>query len=74
MVVSSRIYIAGCSNTYELKSYPQFKDLNSQVVEQFNSQIKKLKGMISYMTKDNFFKHLKLFVWGKNNGVVNKNL
>ncbi|XP_078586099.1 uncharacterized protein LOC144867969 [Branchiostoma floridae x Branchiostoma japonicum] len=39
----------GCSVGYQLSRYPQYDNVNSQVVEQCNSALKKLKGQLSYM-------------------------
>ena len=58
--------IIGCSVGYKMDSYPQFSTLNSQVVEQANAALKRIKPSLSYMTSQNFLKHLKLFLWNRN--------
>jgi hypothetical protein len=54
-----------------MDSYPQFSDINSQVVEQANAALKRIKPSLSYMTPQNFLNHLKLFLWNRN---MEKNL
>ena len=46
--------------------YPNFKTLNSQVVEQSNAGLKRIQAQLSYMTEGNFLKHCQLFLFGKN--------
>lgn len=59
-----------CGSSYELKAYPQHKKLNSQVVEQANSRIQRIKSQLSYMTQSNFVNHCKLFLWAQNKKVI----
>ena len=59
------LYLA-CSVGYYMDSYPQFSSINSEVVEQANAMVKRIKGSVSYMTAENFMKHLKLFYWYHN--------
>ncbi|XP_063419439.1 uncharacterized protein LOC134702470 [Mytilus trossulus] len=61
-----------CGPSFELKSYPQFTDLNSQVVEQSNSRLQRVKGSLSYMTQLNFMKHCKYYLWGQNDEILSK--
>ncbi|KAL3868521.1 hypothetical protein ACJMK2_041322 [Sinanodonta woodiana] len=58
-----------CGLSYELKAYPQFCKLNSQVVEQSNSRLQRLKGSLSYITQNNFMKLCKFYLWGQNQDV-----
>lgn len=58
-------YIA-CSTGYNMSAYKQFSSINSEVVEQSNSLIKRIKGSVSYMTAQNFITHVKLFFWYHN--------
>ena len=44
----------GCSTAYNISHYPQFKDVNTQVVEQSNSILKRAKSSLSYMNKQHF--------------------
>ena len=46
--------------------YPQFASVNSEVVEQANALIQRIKSSVSYMTAENFMNHLKLFYWYQN--------
>ncbi|KAL3865224.1 hypothetical protein ACJMK2_006839 [Sinanodonta woodiana] len=48
---------------YNVSHYLQYGQLNSQVAEQCNSTLKRLKTMLSYMNVDNFKNHLRLFLW-----------
>ena len=57
---------SGCSNGYNLSQYPQFNDLNTQVAEQRNSFLVKLKPMLSYMNLDNFISHCRFFCYFRN--------
>lgn len=57
---------SGCSVGYNLSSYLQHHELNSQVAEQRNSTLKRLKAMLSYMSMSHFMDHCRLFVWGRN--------
>lgn len=50
-----------CSLGYKLQN-PQEKFINSQVVEQLNSQLKNLRSQLSYMTFENFMLHAALFM------------
>ena len=52
---------AACSSGYNLSAYKQLATINSEVVEQSNSLIKRIKGSVSYMTAHNFITHVKLF-------------
>ena len=56
-------YIAGCHLGYCLNMYLQHRNLNTQVAEQRNATLKKLRSMLSYMSLDNFTSHLKIFLW-----------
>lgn len=66
------LFLSACGPGYELKRYPQHVHLNSQVVEQANSRLQRIKGSLSYMTQTNFIKHCKLYVWGQNEAVLSK--
>ena len=54
---------SGCHSGYNLDSYLQFSKINSQVAEQRNSTLKRLKSMLSYMNHEHFINHVKLFMW-----------
>ena len=38
----------GCSRSYNSTLYPDLEGVNTQVCEQMNSQLKKLKSMVAY--------------------------
>jgi hypothetical protein len=56
----------GCSAAYELSSYPQFSNINSQTVEQANAAIQRIKSSLSYMNQINFCQHLSFYMWYRN--------
>ena len=58
----------GCSEGYSLNSYVTIdkQAINTQVNEQANAGIQKLKGHVSYMTVKNFMHTLTLYICGKN--------
>ena len=58
--------VSGCTSSYELDRYPDMEHINTQVAEQSNSLLARLKGMLSYMTEDNFVRHLKMFLAYRN--------
>ena len=55
-----------CSIGYKMSDYPQLSSINSQIVEQSNSALKRVKSMLSYMNVTNFMKHCKFYVWYQN--------
>lgn len=57
-----------------MDSYPQLSTINSQVVEQANAAVKRIKASLSYMTAENFLQHLKLFLWYRNREKDHKKL
>jgi small-conductance mechanosensitive channel len=65
-------FLSACGPSFELKSYPQFTTLNSQVVEQSNSRLQRIKGSLSYMTQANFIKHCKFYLWDQNDVILSK--
>ena len=54
----------GCSSGYNLDLYgePLLKTLNSQINEQANADLQKIRGQLAYMTPANFEFHLSLFI------------
>ncbi|XP_041931359.1 uncharacterized protein LOC121694974 isoform X1 [Alosa sapidissima] len=62
---------SGCNAGYQLDVYLQHQDINSQLAEQSNSLLKKLKSQLSYMNRDNFIGHLRLFLWHKSRKIIN---
>jgi hypothetical protein len=61
-----------CSEGYNIGLYPQFSSVNTEVVEQANSDFNHIKASLSYMTKSNFLNHLRLFVYFRNRNRLNK--
>jgi 5,10-methylenetetrahydrofolate reductase len=49
-----------------MNDYPQFSAISSEVVEQANAMIQRIKASVSYMTAQNFMNHLKIFFWYHN--------
>ena len=64
----------GCSAGYNLDEYitMSIKSINSQVNEQANAGMQRIKGQLAYMNHSNFLFHLSLFLAMKNLDVVNK--
>ena len=64
----------GCSSGYSLDQYPNplIKAINSQVNEQANAGLQRIKGQLAYMKPDNFMFHLKLFLAISNMDKQNK--
>ncbi len=58
--------VTDCSPAYCLNEYPQFVHLNSQIAEQANAGLKRIKDQLSYMTADNFMMHCAFFLYNKN--------
>lgn len=55
-----------CSYGYNLSLYPQFNSINSQLSEQSNAGLKRIKDQLSYMTANNFLSHCTFYLWNKN--------
>lgn len=64
----------GCSGGYSLDVYKHSKirEINSQVNEQANAGLQRIKGQLAYMSLDNFMLTLSLFVAVKNKDIQNK--
>eukprot|EP00112_Aurelia_sp_Birch-Aquarium-sp1_P017171 Seg3960.3 transcript_id=Seg3960.3/GoldUCD/mRNA.D3Y31 product="hypothetical protein" protein_id=Seg3960.3/GoldUCD/D3Y31 len=56
----------GCSGGYNMATYPDYKHINSQINEQMNSCLKRIKPSLSYMRHDHFVDHTKLFLAYRN--------
>lgn len=65
-ITYNAIFFSGCHVGYNLDNYLQYKWINSQVAEQRNSTLKKLKSMLSYMNLKNFTTHCNFFLWFRN--------
>ncbi|XP_070550589.1 uncharacterized protein [Ptychodera flava] len=55
----------GCSSGYNMKTYRDNKEiveLNSQICEQMNASISRIKSQLAYMLPDNFVFHAALFL------------
>lgn len=67
MLIMKHYYAhAGCSFGYKLDAYPQFRHINTQLVEQANADMKRTKSSLSYMNAKNFVDHMKFFLWYRN--------
>ena len=62
----------GCSSGYNLDLYGEqlLKTLNSQINEQANADLQKIRGQLAYMTLANFHFHLSLFISVKNCNII----
>ncbi len=60
------IFIKGCAPSHDSKIYVGSEAVNTQINEQQNSTTKHLTRQLSYMTPENFVKHLRFFMWFKN--------
>jgi hypothetical protein len=49
---------ATCARSYNLSLYPEYDDLNTQVAEQGNSHLNRVRGSVSQMRQDNFMRCL----------------
>lgn len=58
--------LKGCCSGYNLDLHPDLININTQVAEQSNSLLNRLKGMVSYMSEANFICHVKLFLAYRN--------
>lgn len=56
------IFFTGCAIGYMALMYPFLSHVNTQLVEQNNSKLKKLKSSLSYMNPDNFMDTLNFFL------------
>ncbi|KAH3830788.1 hypothetical protein DPMN_104041 [Dreissena polymorpha] len=52
-----------CAIGYKGLDYPFIRQINTQIVEQNNAKLKKLKSSLSYMTPVHFLMSLKFFLW-----------
>ena len=62
----------GCCSGYNLDLYkdPQLRGLNTQVNEQANADLQKIRGQLAYMTPHNFKFHLSFFLAIKNTRII----
>ena len=72
MVIRLFFSFAACSKIYHAKNIPLLDGVNTQMVEQNNSKLRKLKSQLSYMNHHNFMSHLKFFLWHCNKRVLDK--
>ena len=59
------IYLA-CAATYNTRMYTHLKYLNTEINEQQNAAVKRLKNQVSYMTAEHFISHCDLFFFNQN--------
>ncbi len=55
-----------CSRTYNLTQYPAYAGLNSQIAEQFNSALARIKCSVSQMTQRTFMFSVRYFLQTQN--------
>ena len=60
------VFTAACSRGYNISLYPDYQSVNTEVVEQANSDLSNQKSSLSCMNKCNFVSHLKLFLYYRN--------
>ena len=60
------ILISGCCGGYNINAYDHLKTINTQVEEQRNTTLVKLKSSISYQHQDKFFLSLQTFLSFRN--------
>lgn len=66
-VICSFVFcLAGCSSGYNVSMYRDYALLNTQVAEQRNATLNRLKSSLSYMHEENFFLHLSVFLSYRN--------
>lgn len=58
--------LAGCSSGYNIDNYPDLASLNSQVAEQRNSVLNRVKATLSCQHQENFFQSLRTFLSFRN--------
>ena len=63
MYISRDTFSFRLSRGILIGNIPTVKDINTQVAEQRNATMKKIKPMLSYMNFDNFMRNCKLFIW-----------
>jgi CxC4 like cysteine cluster associated with KDZ transposases/Kyakuja-Dileera-Zisupton transposase len=51
-----------CARSYNLSIYHEYCSLNSQIAEQVNSHLKKIKSSVSQMTQDNFIRCVRFYL------------
>ena len=59
-------FISGCALSYDIRAYPLLEKVNSQINEQQNAAIKRLKAQLSYLSPENFMRHAILYLWNRN--------
>ncbi|XP_033731140.1 uncharacterized protein LOC117320740 [Pecten maximus] len=62
-----------CSKVYHAKNLPALLGINTQMVEQSNAKLRKLKSQLSYMNHANFMNHLIFFLWHCNKKLKDQN-
>ena len=72
---SGDVTVSCCTSGYCLDKYPSqdIAQINSQINEQANAGLQRIKAQLSYMSLDNFIFHLSLFLAIKNVDIT-KNL
>ena len=50
--------------------YSEMDTVNTQVAEQRNSVLQRIKSALSYMNQENFMHHCKFFLWYRNKKII----
>ena len=68
------VYNAGCSQGYNISLYDDHASINTEGVEQANSELCKFKSSLSYMNRNNFISLLELSLYYHNKKHLDGNL
>lgn len=60
---NTHLCFTACNSGYNSDLYPQLHNVNTQIAEQFNARIKKMKHHLPYMTREHFLKNVELYLW-----------
>lgn len=60
------LYLLGCCSAYHAMAHPDMANINTQRAEQSNSLLNRLRGMLSYMSQENFVRHVSMFLGYRN--------
>lgn len=69
-VAKTYCFSVGCSSAYNSSRYPEMDTVNTQVAEQRNSVLQRIKSALSYMNQENFMHHCKFFLWYRNKKII----
>ena len=63
LIIGIEFKFLGCHEGYNISCYAHLQTIKTQVAEQRNATLKKLRSLLSYMTMNHFMIHAKLFFW-----------